>query len=121
MAQKFGALLRKAREDAGKSMGALARHLCVSVTFVSDVERNTRAPFTRDKIDEAAAFLSADPTALHEAAAESRGLFQLDASEVSKKKLEVGTALARSWAELTDSQMVAIQKVLEGKRKEDGK
>jgi transcriptional regulator with XRE-family HTH domain len=46
MASKFGELLRRLRKEKGKSMGDLARHLVVSVPYISDVE--SRSQFRLD-------------------------------------------------------------------------
>lgn len=109
----FGRLLRRLREDAGKSMGQLARHLEVSVTFISDVERGTRAPLTKSKILNAAQFLHIDPDPLLAAAAEYHGAIELALTEhTTRKAREVGAALMRGWEELSEEQLEGIERVL---------
>jgi transcriptional regulator with XRE-family HTH domain len=93
-------------------MGEVARHLGVSVTYVSDVERCIRAPFTSDRLREAATFVGANLERLLEAAAVSRGAFELDASNVSATAREVGGMLMRDWTELDDDKLEQIKKVL---------
>jgi transcriptional regulator with XRE-family HTH domain len=118
MAQEniFGRLLRSLREGSGKSMGQLARHLEVSVTFISDVERGTRAPFTHSRILQAAAFLDVDAGQLLEAAAEYRGAIELALTErTSPKARKVGAALMRGWEGLTEEQLKRIEDVLRKK------
>jgi len=100
-------------------MGELARHLGVSVTYVSDVERGTRAPLTSDRIAHAAAFLGVDASELLQAAAAARGAFELDASRARPKALEVGSALARGWADLTDEELDAIASLLSKRKGKD--
>lgn len=46
---QLGQIIRKKRQAAGKTMGNLARHLGVSVVFVSDVERG-KAMYSREQL-----------------------------------------------------------------------
>lgn len=108
----FGTLLRRLRTDAEKSMGELARHLKVSVTYVSDVELGRRAPLTREKILSAAEFLGASPDRLLAAAAESKGVFELDANGLTPKKSQLGAALARGWNDLSSDAVDQIAKIV---------
>ncbi len=112
MSRKYGRLLRDLRLKAGKSMGELARHLGVSVTYISDVERGNRAPLTKENTDKAAQFLNADPRPLYMDAAEWHGAFELEANAVSPKAREVGASLMRDWSELTDKDLEEIAKIL---------
>jgi transcriptional regulator with XRE-family HTH domain len=112
--RKFGQLLRAERDRAGKSMGELARHLVVSVPYVSDVERGNRSPFSQERLLRAAAFLRCDPKPLIEAAAGDKGAFELDARSVTQTGREVGAALARGWSELSDEDLEKIRTILEG-------
>lgn len=113
MAKKFGWLLRDVRERANISMGALARHLTVSVPYLSDVERGNRPPLVDEKIMRTAAFLNVPAEPLLRAAAETRGAFQLDAAMVSGPKRQVGAMLARQWGEMSDEKAKRIMKLLE--------
>jgi transcriptional regulator with XRE-family HTH domain len=119
MGVSFGQLLRSLREEKEKTMGQLARHLGVSVPYISDVEHDNRAPLTRERILAAAEFLGVDPKQLLVAAAAGRGAFELDANVGGRKQKEVGAALMRSWPELSDDELSAIARVL-GKRGEKG-
>lgn len=112
---KFGVMLRDAREIAGRSMGELARHLDVSVPYLSDVERGFRPPLVDDRIMKAAAFLGASPDPLLKAAAEARGAFQLSAA-VNPTARQVGAMLSRQWNAddgLSQSKLKRIREVLE--------
>jgi len=111
MRRDFGKLLRLARQQAGKSMGDLAKHLGVSVVFISDVERGNRAPLTTERILQAAQLLGTDALPLLKAAAEERGAFALDAN-VSNKAREVGAVLMQGWATLKDEQLEQIAQIL---------
>lgn len=111
MTDTFGQLLRKLRSAAGVSMGQLARHLGVSVPYVSDVERGHRPPFMNEKIIKTAALVGADANQLLRVAAESRGAFVLDAKAVSPRAREVGAALMRGWP-LSEEKLEEIQQIL---------
>jgi transcriptional regulator with XRE-family HTH domain len=65
---EFGNLLRNARQRAGMTQGDVARSLCVSVTYISDVERGERPPLVRGRIDAVAALLGCDAAELKIAA-----------------------------------------------------
>ncbi len=112
MEQTFGAWLRKMRELSGKSMGDLARHLDVSVAFISDVEKDRRSPLTPQRILAAAEFLDGDPAELLMAAAKTKGAFHLNAEEASPKKMAVGAALMRGWTELDDPSLDQINEII---------
>jgi transcriptional regulator with XRE-family HTH domain len=90
----------------------LARDLEVSVVFISDVERGNRAPFTSDKILKVAELLDVDPEPLLQAAAETRGAFQLDATQVSGKARQVGAALMRGWTKLNEKDLDMIAQIV---------
>jgi len=112
MQRGFGDLLRNTRKKAGKSMLDLAQHLGVSVVFISDVERGNRAPFTSDKILKVAELLEVDPEPLLQVAAETRGTFELDATQVSGKAREVGAVLMRGWTELNERDLDLIAQIV---------
>lgn len=114
MGHSFGALLKEWRGRAGKSMGDVARYLGVSVTYISDVEREVRAPLTTDKIMKVAHFLSIPSGHVEDllrAAAASRGAFEFNAG-VTPKHDEVGAALMRGWSSLSPEQLESIQKIV---------
>ncbi|HEY0143636.1 MAG TPA: helix-turn-helix transcriptional regulator [Thermoanaerobaculia bacterium] len=113
MAKKFGALLREIREHAEVTMGQLARHLDVSVPYLSDVERGNRPPLVDSKIFRAAEFLDVQPDELLRAAAEARGAFQLDASRVSEPARQLGAMLARQWGEMSDKKVENVLRALQ--------
>lgn len=73
----FGQTVRTLREDAGKTMGDLARALDVSVTYVSDIERGQRPPPSAETVDAIAKFLGVDSLGLHRLAGEARGVFHI--------------------------------------------
>jgi transcriptional regulator with XRE-family HTH domain len=80
---------------AGKSLGDLARHLGVSIVYLSDVERSRRSPLSNTKILTVAGFLDADPSELLTAAIEDKGKFDLDVADYPTVALELLSGLAR--------------------------
>ena len=99
MATVFGDMLRRFREDAEITLGALARHLEVSTPYLSAVERGRKAPLAADKILEAAKFIGANAKELFEAAAQYSSRLTLETENLSAKR--AGAALARSWKVMT--------------------
>jgi transcriptional regulator with XRE-family HTH domain len=98
-------------------MGDLARHLVVSVPYISDVERGYRPPLTEERIRDVAQLLSTDPKPLLEAAAECRSQFRLDATAVSSMARQVGAALERRWEDLSEDELRKIERIIEGSEK----
>ncbi len=112
-------LQREARKAADKTMGDLANFLGVSVSYVSDVERGYRQPWTNDRILQIAKFLGTNPIPLLEAAATVRGSFELDAN-VSQVGREVGASLTRAWSALTDEDFRALEEIAQKRMKNGG-
>jgi transcriptional regulator with XRE-family HTH domain len=111
---KFGPLLRKLREDADVTMGQLARHLEVTVPYISAIEHSDRAPLTPQNILAAAELIGADAQPLLVAAAEDGTAFKLKLVATGERpmELQVGAALARSWTDLSNDQLSAIYDVI---------
>ncbi len=110
---EFGKMLRQARTAAGISMGKLARHLEVSVTYVSDVELGKRAPLVVEKIRRAAELIGADAEPLERAATKVRRQYVLQGQNVSPTAQATGAALARGWAEMSDETLDRIRQLVE--------
>jgi transcriptional regulator with XRE-family HTH domain len=55
--QNFGEFLSRKREERDITLRELARQLGVSAPFLSDVEKNRRAPLTSDRLETAASVL----------------------------------------------------------------
>ena len=81
--------------NAGKSLGALARFLGVSVVYMSDVERSRRSPLSNQRIMEASSFLGTDPSELLTAAIEEKGRLDLDVADYPPVAIELLSGLAR--------------------------
>ena len=114
MPERFGDVLRRARHDAEKTLGDVARLLGVSVVYVSDVERGNRRPFGNERILKIANFLDADPAPLITAADIERGVIeyvitagkQFEATVVG----DLVSGLARGG--VTEDQLQEIRKIL---------
>src|SRR5690606_34136955 len=107
VAVTFGETLRRCREQAKKTMGALARELGVSPAYLSDVERGNRPPLVEERLKKAARFLDVEPETLIAAAVAERGTIRLNADR-GEHQLEAGVALMRTWDNLTPEQYQKI-------------
>jgi len=112
MGTRFGAELRERRQSAGLTMRELAKGLEVSLSYVSDVERGSRRPWSEDKVRAAAALVRADPDEFAALAAEGRGGFVLRAVGVSDQHVRVGAELQRAWERLGEDGLSAIGRAL---------
>jgi transcriptional regulator with XRE-family HTH domain len=101
--EEYGLLLRQLREQAGKSMGALARHLGLTTPYLCDVELGRRAPLATSHTVKAAEFLGVDPQPLLMAAIASREAVELKTPKTTKGR-EAVAALLRHSLDLTDEQ-----------------
>src|ERR1035438_1988228 len=110
MKNRFGKLLRKLRIEAARSIGEVARHLEVSTVYVSDVERGVRAPFTTERIKQAARFLGGKPGQLLVAAALQKKVFEFDISGATPAELRALSGMARGG--VTDEQWEEILGIL---------
>jgi transcriptional regulator with XRE-family HTH domain len=105
--QTFGEVLRQAREEAGVTMGELARHLGVSVPYMSDVERGKKPPLVGPRLEQAARYIGADVRKLTIAAGRSRGAFEIPATGQADAD-ESLAVLARGWSSISsDSAKIA--------------
>jgi len=119
MPNEFGKLLRRFREDHGMSLQELASFIGISIPYLSEIERGRRSPLNEERIDLACKAIKLNQREradLITAAAESRGYFELAATNVSPDKQAFGAALARSWNELEDSQIRRLTKALSESR-----
>jgi len=115
MPERFGDALRKARQDAGRTLGDVARLLDVSVVYVSDVERGNRRPFSNERIITVAGFLNADPATLISAADIEKGIIEYDISKAKPLEARVVGDLVSGLARggVTEDQLEQIRTILE--------
>ena len=115
MPERFGNALRRARQDAGKTLGDVARLLDVSVVYVSDVERNNRRPFSNERIIKIAEFVETDPATLIALADIGRGVIEYDITKATQLEAAVVGGLVSGLARggVTDEQLHQIREILE--------
>jgi len=114
MNETFGQLFRRLRNEKGNTLKQVAEYLGVSVTYISDVERTARAPFTRERIRVAAEFLDVHPNQLFTCAAEYYGAYRLSVSQHTRPAARhVGARLMERWAELSDEELGRITQILD--------
>lgn len=117
-ALKFGDLLRQLRQEVGLTMGALAREVGISTSYVSDVERNLRAPFSAGKLEDVIDLLrmhgaSEEKTRdLFVLATEARSQIKIPVSGLSAGQRQVLLGLAKRLGALTSEQLDEIVSVL---------
>ena len=114
MPERFGDALRRARRDAEKTLGDVARLLNVSVVYVSDVERGNRRPFANERILRIARFVNADPAPLIAAADVERGVIEYDITKAKPLEAAVVGGLVSGLARggVTVDQLRKIRKIL---------
>lgn len=105
----FGAILRRAREAAGVSQRDLADFLGVSAPYLSDVERDRRAPLRQDLADKAAARLGITRLSEVKARARSVGHFTLQADmDQTEAAAMAGALLSMAWPHLDEAAHQAL-------------
>lgn len=100
-------------------MGAVARHIDVSITFLSDVERGVRPPLSPERIRRAAEFMGSNDatlTALLRAAQADANAIELPLPS-SERGREAGAALQRGWASFDDETFERIMGVIDKDKK----
>ncbi len=114
MPERFGDALRRTRQDAGRTLGDVAKLLDVSVVYVSDVERGNRRPFSNERLLKIARFLKADPAPLIRAAHVERGVIEYDISNAKPLEAAVVGDLVSGLARggVTDDQLRKIKTIL---------
>ena len=115
MPERFGDALRKARRNAEKTLGDVAKLLDVSVVYVSDIERGNRRPFSNERILKIAKFVKADPIPLIAAADVERGIIEYDITKAKPLEIAVVGGLVSGLARggVTDDQLQKIKKILQ--------
>lgn len=114
MPERFGDALRRTRQQAGKTLGDVARELNISVVYVSDVERGNRRPFNTERILTIARLLEADPAPLIAAADADKGVIEYDISKAKPLEARVVGDLVSGLARggVTDEQLRRIRTIL---------
>ena len=114
MPERFGDVLRKARRNAEKTLGDVAKLLDISVVYVSDIERGNRRPFSNERILKIARFVKTDPAPLIAAADVERGVIEYDITKAKPLEAAVVGDLVSGLARggVTDDRLQKIKKIL---------
>lgn len=114
MAERFGDVLRRTRQQAKRTLGDVARLLGVSVVYVSDVERGNRRPFSNERILKIAKLLKADPAPLIAAADVEKGFIEYKISKAKPLEARVVGDLVSGLARggVTEDQLERIRTIL---------
>lgn len=110
---RFGPLSKKLRRDRNLKLLDVARALGFSVAYISDVERERRAPYDDDKIRKLAVLLECEAEQLLRAARISNGI-QLDTANTTDEHREAALALGREWSSLSSEALKEIRRIVEG-------
>ena len=114
MAERFGDVLRRTRQNSEKTLGDVAKLLGVSVVYVSDIERGNRRPFSNERILRIAKFLNSDPAPLISAADIERGVIEYNITNARSLEASVVGDLVSGLARggVTDDQLRKIRRIL---------
>lgn len=116
MDKTFAKLLRKTRVQGQKNLREVAEALGVSVAYVSDVERGTKAALLPRRVLEFAHLLNIDPMPLLKAANFCRGTATIDVPPTaSQAQLTTLAALHRG---LSDDEWELLANALSNKERE---
>lgn len=107
---KFGKELRKARNEADKTMGDVAKHIGCAVSYVSDVELGHRKPFKTDHVVKIARFLGCDSARLVALASSERGEVRITTENPQVQG--IAQSLARSGDRLSQDAIERIEAIL---------
>lgn len=92
----FGEYLAKKREERDITLRELARQLGISAPFLSDVEKNRRAPLTADRLEKTASILQLsdeEKTQMYNLAGKQRNTVPPDLPEYIIERDYVSAAL----------------------------
>ena len=109
----FGEYIRHLREQANKSMRAMAEAVGVSVVYISDIERGRRNPPQGEKLSKLAEFLEMDIKDLEEMAAKERKRVGLELEDKGDIIADAALTLARRWDSITNEEASQILKILD--------
>lgn len=115
MVTEFGKIIRKARIDTGETLSSMAKGIKKTVSFLSAIETGTKK-IPMDLIPTIKEYLiskganDADLDNLESSAILANGQMSLEGLDVNKQK----TMVAFAKSDLTQEQIDAIKKILEG-------
>ena len=106
-------LRRRRVEQLELTLKDIAELMNVTAVYVSDIERGNRRPLKRSVLRKIAEAYQMDPERVLRLALASRDSVELNTRDASPEKRDVAVTLARSWDDLTETDLTEIGKVLE--------
>jgi transcriptional regulator with XRE-family HTH domain len=100
------------RKQYGVTLGGLAKHLNVSIPYVSDVESERRGPFNENNLSRLSSLFGDLGIQLAENARRQRGRIELDIEAASEQKIATGLLLAEVWPNLTEGDAGRLKALL---------
>lgn len=109
----FGRRVRARRIEKGLLLKDLAKAIGCTVVYLSEIELDRKAPPSLDKVKAIADVLELEEQELRALALASRPRLELDLEDKPERYQPLALALARSWNDLTETQVKKIMKALE--------
>ncbi|MDE1154846.1 MAG: helix-turn-helix transcriptional regulator [Acidobacteriaceae bacterium] len=121
MADSFGAMLRRTRRSANKTLSEMAEAAGVSIVYLSEVERGSKNPLSTDKILKIASALEVNPVPLIEQADQQRGIieYHIPAARGLATDVVSGLVAGLQRGGVTDKQLQRIKEVLDEEPKNE--
>ncbi len=122
--ESFGEYLKRKREEKGISMRELAKELELSVTFLSDVENNRRAPLIEERLADLAEVLNLtedEKAEMYDIVGKQKGLLPPDLNPYIQDRPYINAALRTERnldADEADWQRF-VEELIKRKQKED--
>lgn len=108
----FGSALRAARIHSGRTIRELADMLDISDPYLSEVERDIKAPLTDPRVRLAAAYLNADKDLLLALATEGRKYNAVPGSMTDPRRRRFATALLRRLGSMSEEEFRKLESVV---------
>lgn len=116
---RYGELLRRARESAGRGLRETARAIDVSPSYLSKVESGKADPMTTQRTIDVAKFVGTDPLPLVMALQSERGEVRLDINGDTRERRRMVALLELRWTqrEVGSREVGAMLDVLEKRKR----
>lgn len=93
---KFGAFIKKLRNNAGLTLYEVAQALDIKVSYLSDVEHGRKKPFGPEAILKFSTLVNTDYKELQQLASRERNSIEIPIKDKNSKINDLAYALARS-------------------------
>ncbi len=111
--ETFAEHLRTLRVSRGRTLGEVAGWYGISVVYLSEIERDRKAPPNEALIEAIVSSLGGDVPKMLGLASVARGHFVLPVAVGDVQRRRLGTVLLERWAHLTDGEMERLIEVLD--------